>query len=307
MVEQSQKALYAIYYKLRNINLPLDLQFKLFDCMVGPILMYASEIWGYENVDMIEKIHLNFLKRTLKVRSSTPNYMVYGETGRFPLSISIKLKMLGFWTRLLQSANNKLSGILYQMIYMLHGSCQFSFKWISFMQNMFNNLGFSYIWDAQLPLTMADIKTEVKQRLIDHFCQKLFDDMENSSRGKFYSSFKTTLNLEKYLLNLNSDRYTISKLRCSNIKFPVEVGRWRNIPLEERICQHCDMNIIGDEFHYFCICNNAGIKSLREKFIPPYFYRYPTREKLVGLFSYCNITVLTKVSRFIQNLEKILL
>ena len=109
LVEQSQKALYAIYYKIRNIDIPLDLQFKLFDCIVGPILMYASEIWGYENVDMIEKIHLNFLKRALKVRSSTPNYMVYGETGRFPLSVSIKLKMLCFWSRLLQSANGKFS------------------------------------------------------------------------------------------------------------------------------------------------------------------------------------------------------
>lgn len=127
LVEQSQKALYALYYKLRNVNIPSDLQFRLFDCMVAPILLYGSEIWGHENVDMIEKVHLSFLKRVLNVRSTTPNYMVYGETGRFPLKINIKTKLLCFWSRLVQSSSNKLSGILYQLMYNLHNSGQYSF------------------------------------------------------------------------------------------------------------------------------------------------------------------------------------
>jgi hypothetical protein len=33
---------------------------KLSDVMVGPILLYVSEIWGYENKKIIEQVHLLF-------------------------------------------------------------------------------------------------------------------------------------------------------------------------------------------------------------------------------------------------------
>jgi hypothetical protein len=46
--------------------------------MVEPILLYGCEIWGFENLKVLEQVHLMFCKRILKVRSTTPNYMVYG-------------------------------------------------------------------------------------------------------------------------------------------------------------------------------------------------------------------------------------
>ena len=38
-------------------------QFDLFDKGVLPVLhvLYGSEVWGYENLDVFERIHLNFL------------------------------------------------------------------------------------------------------------------------------------------------------------------------------------------------------------------------------------------------------
>jgi hypothetical protein len=35
LVEQAQKALYAVYYKIRNLQLPIDLQLKMFDSLVA--------------------------------------------------------------------------------------------------------------------------------------------------------------------------------------------------------------------------------------------------------------------------------
>jgi hypothetical protein len=46
--------------QIPNINIPLDLQLKLFDALVYPILTYSAEIWGLENKNIIEKIHLQF-------------------------------------------------------------------------------------------------------------------------------------------------------------------------------------------------------------------------------------------------------
>jgi hypothetical protein len=66
-----------------------DLQLKNVDAMAEPILLYGSEIWDYENIKIFEQVHLGFCKRILKVRYSTPNFMVYGELGRYPLEIRV--------------------------------------------------------------------------------------------------------------------------------------------------------------------------------------------------------------------------
>jgi hypothetical protein len=58
---------------------------------VYPILTYSAEIWEFENKNIIEKIHLKFRKKILGVKTSTPNFMVYGEpattkTGRHDIA-----------------------------------------------------------------------------------------------------------------------------------------------------------------------------------------------------------------------------
>ena len=55
IIEQARKAMFLLYCRIDNLNLPIDLQLKLFDHTVLPILTYACEIWSFENLDMIEK------------------------------------------------------------------------------------------------------------------------------------------------------------------------------------------------------------------------------------------------------------
>jgi hypothetical protein len=39
----------------------------------------------------------------------------------------------------------------------------------------------------------------------------------------------------------------MTKLRASNLRIPIETGRWYNIPKDERVCILCGQSI-GDEF-----------------------------------------------------------
>ena len=57
LFKRAHKAMFALLAKCRKFNLPIDLQFELFDKSVLPILLYGSEIWGYENTSLIEKLH----------------------------------------------------------------------------------------------------------------------------------------------------------------------------------------------------------------------------------------------------------
>ena len=69
----------------------------MFDSMVEGILLYGSEVWGFEDMYLIEKIHLKFCKSILRVRNTTAKFMVYGELERFPLELRVKLRMISFW------------------------------------------------------------------------------------------------------------------------------------------------------------------------------------------------------------------
>jgi hypothetical protein len=56
--EISNYELYALYRKIRNLAIPIDVQLKLFDSLITPIFVYSCEVWGFENKQGIEKMHL---------------------------------------------------------------------------------------------------------------------------------------------------------------------------------------------------------------------------------------------------------
>jgi hypothetical protein len=57
--------------------------------------------------------------------------MVYGEIGRFPVEIIIKLRMATFWNNMLCN-NNKLSSIMYRLMFKVHQSNPIHFKLIQY-------------------------------------------------------------------------------------------------------------------------------------------------------------------------------
>ena len=53
--------------------------------MVKPTLLYGCEIWGLGNIEIIERVHIEFCKLLLQLKNSTPTCMIYGELGRYPI------------------------------------------------------------------------------------------------------------------------------------------------------------------------------------------------------------------------------
>ena len=93
MAEQARKAMHLSFMRSNNLDLSLDLQVKLLDSTVIPILTYGSEVCDYENIDFIEQIHTEFLRQITRSRKSTLKCILYAELGRYPIEITIKQKM----------------------------------------------------------------------------------------------------------------------------------------------------------------------------------------------------------------------
>jgi len=62
---------------------------------------------------------------------------------------------------------------------------------------------------------------------------------------------------EKYL-DILPERYRIvfTIFRVSNHRLPVEISR--NVPINERKCNICNNNCIGDEFRFILECNTLN-------------------------------------------------
>ena len=96
-VAKGKKAIFHLCKALTRLkDMSRQAFFNIVDIKIQPILMYASEIWGTVRLDGIEKVHMMACKRFL-VPLRTPNKMVYGKLGRYPLFVNSTLTCLKYW------------------------------------------------------------------------------------------------------------------------------------------------------------------------------------------------------------------
>jgi len=50
------------HIKSRKLNISTGVWLKLFNRCIKPILLYGCEVWGYDNVEILENVHTKFCK-----------------------------------------------------------------------------------------------------------------------------------------------------------------------------------------------------------------------------------------------------
>ena len=71
---------------------------------------------------MFLKVYIsNFTKLIiLKAKKSTPNVILYGELGRYPIDLIVKSRMIGFWQTTVNGKSDKISNKLYSILLSMH-------------------------------------------------------------------------------------------------------------------------------------------------------------------------------------------
>ena len=150
--EQPSKAIFSLLRKIKCLSLPFDVQIDLFNKIVKPVLLYGSEIGGYGNFDIQERVQLRFYKYIFNLKNSTPSAMIYGELGVMPLAVHIQTRMISFWAKLIQTEQDeiyKLSPFIYKIIYALHNDKVLKSQWVDSLKTLICSLGFGDIWYSQ--------------------------------------------------------------------------------------------------------------------------------------------------------------
>ena len=177
IAEQGSRAMYSLLRKARNMHLPIDLQIELFNKLVKPVLLYGCEVWGFGNVEVIERVRLKFIKIILNLKRCTPNHIVYGEVGVYPLKIDIQTRMVSYWSKLLLHEN---LGTLTTSIY-LATKHRFNlsnitsrpryFQWVYEIKSILDSTGNSEIWNSQDSINRNWFIKATNQKYVMHSSQ----------------------------------------------------------------------------------------------------------------------------------------
>jgi len=84
-----KKAVFALRRRCTELCISdPTLQFQLFDALIKLVLSYGCEVWSdHITREQLEVVHRAFLNSLLGVNTTTSNYVVLAEFGRFPLEI----------------------------------------------------------------------------------------------------------------------------------------------------------------------------------------------------------------------------
>ena len=226
---------------------------RLWDTLVKPILMYSSDFWGCLKLPVnnpIENLHLRFCKNILGVHKSTTNIGVLLEIGRVPLKLSAQKAAIKNWERIRSKKANSI------LMSSFNGAKSDSLTWYSSIKSCLEGNGMmEYSIENTLPYT-TNIYQKFYMRTVDQFHQNAFAEINNpSSKLRTYGLIKSTVGIEDYLKSIKNmkQRKSLTKLRLSNHKLMIEVGRHQKILKTQRFCPFCPQTV-EDEKHFLISC-----------------------------------------------------
>ena len=272
--KKSMKASFKLTKLITTGEPSINTSLHLYDHLVKPIVLYGSEIWGtfktniaackksscfafeeiYRN-NIADKSQIKYLKYILGVNKHSSNLAVMSETGRFPMYFSIVLSIVKYLHRL-ENTSNLLLKEAYCLSKALHNKG---------IQTWYT----SAIYILQLlkiditscrNFSVNQLVCMVKKKLMRGF-KTFWNKQRSDYDGKLdtYFTFKQEFKTEPYLkLEKFHLRKAICKLRISAYSLMIEAGRYtksKRLSRSERLCKHCNLNCIENEFHFITQCS----------------------------------------------------
>jgi hypothetical protein len=225
---------------------------KIFETLIKPILLYASDFWGTLKLpknNPIELVHLSVCKQILGVQKQTTNIGVLLELGQVRLGIYAKNMAIKNWSRIINKVKpNTLMAKSYRY------ALSQNLKWPCAIKSLLTNMGMMESFNN----TENDdnLHTQTFQRMYDMFHQEAFEDIKREdSKLRTYNYVKNQIGMEPYVYTIRNikERISFTKFRLSNHTLMVEKGRHQKISKTRRFCPFC-LNKIEDEIHFLLEC-----------------------------------------------------
>ena len=136
----------------------------------------------------------------------------------------------------------------------------------------------------------------VKYLLIQKHIQNWKSQVLSKPKLRFYNIFKNILVTESYVsMNLSSiERSYLAQLRLGILPIEIETVRYKSVPIDNRICKLCNLNLVENEKHILFTCTLYNDIRINWKnkltWYMPDFETLSEKEKLNVIFIFPRIT-----------------
>ena len=327
LLTKSKRAYHSISNILyENKKMKVDNALDLFDMTVTPVALYAVEHWGilslpaasFKSKEAIIKTWESFLPETvnqkvcrllLSCHRKSSRLVMLGELGRYPLLIKSLVQTVKYKWSLLNSnrgCNTLVSEALSEMDNLGIDNWLYRVQQVEKLFNLSIHPRFK---------TADSVGKYVKQKLQSQFdlywkneisCKKLDENGVDHNKLRFYSTLKSSFTREPYIDSAISrnQRCWISRLRSSSSRLGIELGRYKNIPVESRICEYCSTGEIDDERHILLFCPLFDLKRAcffgKMSSIFPSFLDLSSEEKLKFILCPTSEIICKLVNKFLR-------
>ena len=316
MIDETAKkglrALFGVMRKCKSVGrLSPKISMNLFDTFVLPVLEYGCEVWAKGMpIQAIEGVQLKFLKMTLGVKKSTATAAVYSETGRFPLYLRQKVRIVKYWIRLERLGDDSVVKVVFDML--KHLDSLGHKNWFSNVRNILESCSLEkYLEKPPMDTICAnECILELKEVIFGNFMKECMNSFQTFPILRTYKGFKKEFKMEAYLTDIIDFkiRKVISRFRLSSHSLPIEKGRHCKpvIPAESRFCNRCIDQVVGDEYHFLLVCPSLQdlretlLNNIRENVPELYYAERNVAANFNNILMCKDVTVMFSIGKFLQ-------
>jgi hypothetical protein len=90
--------------------------------------------------------------------------MIYEELGIYPMSVYIELRMIIFWSKIVNGNDSKIANILYKYMFLKNSQNQYQSDWLKCFKNILDRCGYSNVWISQGNVNPNWLSGSLKQK-----------------------------------------------------------------------------------------------------------------------------------------------
>ena len=136
----------------------------------------------------------------LGIGSTTSDVALLGELGRNPLALHYKMRCVKYWLKLLKLPDQRMSKACYKMLKNPDENGRKT--WANDGKLLLQTFEFNYVWLQQGVGELVFLEIFLT-RSTNYYLEKMGTNKGDSSKLAIYHTFKSELELERYLLMTN--------------------------------------------------------------------------------------------------------
>ena len=229
-----------------------------YEAKVVPILDYACCVWGYKTYKDIEKVHFRAMRAFLGVGKFSALPSIEGDMGWAPVYIRQHASMLSLWFHLCSLPNERIVKKIFLWDYDL--SVKGKDNWCKSVKTILSSHNLVEIYQdinvsADLAPGRVSLIKEIEKTMLENYVLDWQTKIRNMPKLRTYITIKDKFGIEDYvrLPMTRDERSVIARLRNGTFPLQIELGRYRNIPIEQRLCPKCREDV-ESERHFLFEC-----------------------------------------------------